>query len=272
MNEIRHRGSVVIRGVVPKSTALKYKEDAREYIAANKKRVRAFPKDDPAVYELYWTPSQVHAREHPGVVNAQKFLTKLWYSSNPQSRISTSHPLMYADRFRIRNPGDAKFALGPHSDGGSLERWEDPEYRRCYSKILEGKWEEYDPFDANHRITAHQDLYNGAGACSMLRFFQGWLSMSSTGPGEGTMKVCPLLRHATAYMILRPFMTTGSISDLNTEFPGSVQGAAQEYNSQTHPDLDLENTMISVPHVEPGDYVACEFPLAPLSHFNDSQN
>ncbi|RAO68294.1 uncharacterized protein BHQ10_004306 [Talaromyces amestolkiae] len=256
LNEIRHRGSVVIRGVVPKETALEYKQKAREYIAANKDRVNAFPKDDPAVYELYWTPSQAQARAHPGMISTQKFLTKLWYSSNPLSKISTTHPIMYADRFRIRNPGDAKFALGPHSDGGSLERWEDPEYRRCYSKIFEGKWEEYDPFDANHRISAHQDLYNGAGACSMFRFFQGWLSMSSTGPGEGTMKICPLLRQATAYLMLKPFMTTGSVQAPNAEFPGSVPGACQEYNDETHPDLDLANTMCPVPHVEPGDYVA----------------
>ncbi|KAF2651396.1 DUF1479 domain protein [Lophiostoma macrostomum CBS 122681] len=256
LDEIRHRGSVVIRGVLPKSTVLDYKEKAREYIAANKDGVSAFPKDDPAVYELYWSPSQAQARAHPDMLVAQTFLTKLWHSSDPHSQISTSYPITYADRFRIRNPGDGKFALGPHTDGGSLERWEDPEYRQCYSKILEGRWEEYDPFDAKHRILAHQDLYNGAGACSMFRFFQAWLSMSSTGPGEGTLKICPLLKQATAYLILRPFMTTGSIHDLDTSFPGSVPGAAQEYNTLTHPDLDLAETMCSVPHVEPGDYVA----------------
>jgi len=34
--------------------------------------------------------------------------------------------MSYYDRLRIRKPGDSKFALGPHIDGGSLERWEDP--------------------------------------------------------------------------------------------------------------------------------------------------
>jgi hypothetical protein len=258
LDEVRHRGSVVIRGVLPASVALKYKEEAREYIKANKNRVSAFPKDDPAVYELYWSPSQVQARAHPDMLATQSFLMKLWHSSDPQSQISMSYPLAYADRFRIRNPGDGKFALGPHTDGGSLERWEDPEYRRVYSKILEGRWEEYDPFDAKHRVEAIQDLYNGAGACSMYRFFQAWLSMSSTAPGEGTLKICPLLKHATAYLILRPFMTTGSIENLDADFPGSVPGAAQEYNPGTHPDLDLEDTMCSIPRVEPGDYVACK--------------
>jgi hypothetical protein len=265
LDEIRHRGTVVIRGVVPKSTALEYKRKARKYVAANSNRVSAFPKDSPAVYELYWSPSQAEARAHPDIIEAQRFLIKLWHSSDPESELSTTYPLTYADRFRIRNPGDGKFTLGPHTDGGSVERWEDPEYRKCYTVILEGRWEEYDPFDAKHRIAAKQNLYDGAGACSMLRFFQGWMSMSSTGPGEGTLKICPLLKQATAYLMLRPFVTTGSIGDLDAQFPGSALGAAQEYNQTTHPDLDLTDTMCSVPHVEPGDYVACKIFEPPMS-------
>lgn len=54
---------------------------------------------------------------------------------------------MYADRLRVRHPGDSKFALGPHMDGGSVERWEDEAYRSVYAKILEGKWEEYDAYE-----------------------------------------------------------------------------------------------------------------------------
>ncbi|EER41283.1 DUF1479 domain-containing protein [Histoplasma capsulatum H143] len=166
-------------------------------------------------------------------------------------------PSSYADRFRIRNPGDAKFALGPHIDGGSLERWEDPEYSSVYQKILDGSWEEYDPFDARHRVHAKMDLYNGAGACSMLRFFQGWLSMSDTGPGEGTLHVCPMLKSSTAYTILRPFFDVRTSEPLmDSSFPGSVPGVCQEYSDLSHPHLKLSTTMVSVPRVEPGDYVA----------------
>lgn len=257
LDEIRHRGSVVVRNVIPRDTARGFQEQIKEYAAANQERVKAFPPDSPAVYELYWTPSQAKARAHANMLDTQRFLQRLWHSSDPNTRISTRNPLTYGDRLRIRNPGDAKFTLGPHIDGGSLERWEDPEYSRVYSKILEGKWEEYDPYDAKHRVKANMDLYNGAGACSMLRFFQGWLSMSDTGPNEGSLHVCPMVRHSTAYTILRPFF------DLNTQqpnidntFPGAVPGTCQEYNPVTHPHLDLESTMVSVPRVEPGDYVA----------------
>lgn len=257
LDEIRHRGTAVIRNVIPRDRALDLKRQAKEYIAANKPKVKAFPADNPAVYELYWTPSQVQARSHPNMLKAQAFLASFWYSSDPSSEISTSFPLSYADRFRIRQPGDAKFALGPHTDGGSLERWEDPEYSRVYQPILDGRWEDYDPFDARHRITATMDLYNGAGACSMFRLFQGWLSMSSTGPGEGTLKVCPLIRHATSYLILRPFINfeSGKLN-LDATFPNSVPAACQEYDPISHPDLALETTMVSMPQVEPGDYVA----------------
>ncbi|KAL2861251.1 uncharacterized protein BJX67DRAFT_375484 [Aspergillus lucknowensis] len=255
--EIRCRGSVVIRNVLPRKEAREYKERIEDYVAANRERVKAFPPNSPAVFELYWTPSQANARAHSNVLGAQRFLQRVWHSSDPNTRISTRNPLSYADRLRIRQPGDAKFTLGPHIDGGSLERWEDPEYSRVYAKILEGKWEEYDPWDAKHRVTAKMDLYNGAGACSMLRFFQGWLSMSKTAPGEGSLHVCPMLVHSTAYTILRPFFDAQTLQPaLDATFPGSVPGACQEYNPVTHPHLELETTMVSVPEVEPGDYVA----------------
>ncbi|KAL4792988.1 hypothetical protein BDV19DRAFT_380464 [Aspergillus venezuelensis] len=257
LEEIRHRGTMVVRNVVPRKDARGWKERVEDYVAANKERVKAFPPDSPAVFELYWTPSQAEARSHANVLETQRFLQRLWHSSDPKTRISTRNPLSYADRLRIRQPGDGKFTLGPHIDGGSLERWEDPEYSKVYAKILEGKWEEYDPWDVKHRVSANMDLYNGAGACSMLRFFQGWLSMSKTAPGEGTLHVCPMLMHSSAYTILRPFFDTESLQpSLDATFPGSVPGACQEYNPVTHPHLELETTMVSVPEVEPGDFVA----------------
>ncbi|KAE8151113.1 hypothetical protein BDV25DRAFT_129039 [Aspergillus avenaceus] len=255
--EIRHRGTVVIRNVLPRGVAREYKERIEDYVAANQERVKAFPPESPAVYELYWTPSQAEARAHPNMLDTQRFLQRLWHSSDPSTKISIRNPLTYADRLRIRMPGDSKFTLGPHIDGGSLERWEDPEYARVYARILEGKWEEYDPWDAKHRVAAKMDLYNGAGACSMLRFFQGWLSMSKTAPGEGSLHVCPMIVHSTAYTILRPFFDPQTLQpSLDATFPGSVPGACQEYNPVTHPHLDLETTMVSVPEVEPGDFVA----------------
>lgn len=264
--EIKRRGTVVIRNVVPEEEALQLKADLKDYIRQNPK-AKAFPAASPAVYELYWSPSQVRARSHPSLLKAQKFVMSMWHSSSSATQISVKHPLTYADRLRIRLPGDAGFALGAHVDGGSLERWEDPEYNAVYKKILQGDWEKYDAYDARHRVNATMDLYNGAGSCAMFRMWQGWLSMSNTGPNEGTLLVNPLLKHATAYMLLRPFFAPSAanpnslsgwrIPEATTpEFPGAVPAASQEFNDKWHPHLNLSKTMVHVPRVAPGDFVA----------------
>ena len=89
-----------------------------------------------------WSKPQLAARAHPRSLAIQKALLSI-FTAGPSTPVALV-PITYADRARIRRPGDAKFALGPHMDGGSVERWEDPGYRSVYKKILEGDWEGYD--------------------------------------------------------------------------------------------------------------------------------
>ena len=175
--EHKKRGVAVIRNVVPQEEALSMKEDLKEYIRANP-QTKAFPADTPQVYELYWSTSQIKARADPNLIKAQRFLMEFWQSKDPNALVSSSHPTMYADRLRMRLPGDAKFALGPHVDGGSCERWEEAGYGRgkVYDNIWQGRWEDYDPWESSARLPVVSDMYNGVGACSMFRMFQGWLS------------------------------------------------------------------------------------------------
>jgi hypothetical protein len=272
-DSLKKRGAAIVRGVVEPDVALGWKEEIKDYIRANP-QTKAFPRDNPAVYELYWSQGQVKARAHPNVLATQSFLMSFWHSNNPQALISTKHPVTYADRLRIRQPGDAGFALGAHVDGGSVERWEPEGYGRggVYNKIWEGKWEELDPWESSCRLPVESDLYNGAGACSMFRMFQGWLSMSNTGPGEGTLLVNPLFKLATAYYLLRPFFSprngdtrrSGFLDESNWELDvnqtsllqGASLGCTQELNAALHPHLDLARSMVHVPQVAPGDYVA----------------
>ena len=258
---------------MPEAEALGWKEEIKEYIRANP-QTKAFPQEKPAVYELYWSPGQIKARVHENVLETQRFLMSFWHSSNPDAAIWTEKPVAYADRLRIRQPGDAGFALGAHVDGGSVERWEMEGYGRghVYDKVWEGKWEEYDPWESSGRLLADSDLYNGAGACSMFRMFQGWLSMSNTRPGEGTLLVNPLFRLATAYYLLRPFFSPKNTDREASEFldasnwaldaeqssviQGANLGLTQELNEALHPHLDLSKTMVHIPEVSPGDYVA----------------
>jgi hypothetical protein len=204
-------------------------------------------------------------------------MTSLWHTSSPSARISLSTPLSYADRLRIRQPGDAKFALGPHQDGGSVERWEPSGYGLggVYDAVLSGAWENHDPFEAGGRVAAVTNLYNGLGACSMFRMFQGWVAMSTAGPEKGTLLVNPLLKESSAYALLRPFFkpvrgvedvgkdaflaaenwvfTAGE--EMTSDLQGATPGHGMEFPEGLHPHLELERTMVHIPEVKPGDFV-----------------
>lgn len=174
---IKACGSVVVRDVVPRAEAEGWLEAERAYIAANPS-VKGFPAGDPQVFELYWSKPQLAARSHSRALAVQKALLQL-FDCPPETKCSLDVPLTYSDRLRIRSPGDAKFKLGPHMDGGSIERWEDPDYRAVYQVILSGRWEEFDAWDmsaffrstqtlelmsAEFRATANQNLYDTPGA------------------------------------------------------------------------------------------------------------
>lgn len=243
-------------------------------------------------YEIYNSKAQLAARSHPAVVDTQRFLLSLWHTSDPRSQTSLSTPISYFDRLRIRPPGPSMFTLGPHIDSGGLERWEDPNFRACFRKIFEGSWRSYDPYDATPRLNAKQDLYdapyvwftilhrergltpNLRNQCSIFRPWQGWTSLSTAGSRNGTLQLLPFLSLSTAYIMLRPFfrlrpgykLSDGEIAlaasswelDLDgTDFPGNEMGKTQCLSEETHPHLRLDQTMVSIPQVNPGDQVYC---------------
>ncbi|KAJ4292435.1 hypothetical protein N0V90_009097 [Kalmusia sp. IMI 367209] len=282
--ELRKRGVAVVRGVVSEQEALGWKENLREYIKANP-QTKAFPPENPQVFELYWSRTQLLARGHPNMLKMQRFLMSYWHSANPHAPVSSHHPISYADRLRMRLPGDSKFALGPHVDGGSVERWDERGYGlgKVYDAVWQGRWEDFDPWESSCRLPVVADLHQGVGACTAFRMFQGWLSLSTTGPGEGTLLVNPLLAKATAYYLLRPFFSPKSgvepgaqtasdavtaTSDFlasdnwvmdrtpNSWIQGATPGHGQELSHLLHPHLNLAQSMIHVPTVRPGDYVA----------------
>ncbi|KAH9987943.1 hypothetical protein BJV74DRAFT_840599 [Russula compacta] len=264
ISEIQKAGVLIVRGGVPSEEALGWKQSLKDYISLNSDRVKGFPPGNIQAFEIYNSGAQTHARSHPAILQTQRAILQLWNSSKPEAKLSLATPISYFDRFRIRLPGDRSFTLAPHIDGGSLERWEDPGFRACFKAILSGDWRRHDPFDAAPRLYACQDLYHAPNQCSVFRPWQGWTSMSVTGPGEGTLRVAPLLKLATAYLILRPFFKPRTPSsgphdwvvDLESaSFPGSQMGKTQELSETTHPHLQLSRTMVSVPRVEPGDQI-----------------
>ena len=129
------------------------------------------PLEDPQIWRVYWTPPQVEARSHPDIIKCQTAMSML-YSCSDDVEVDVSSQVMYADRFRVRHPGETG-GLPPHLDNGSIERWEDVQNSANYGSIWEGKWEEYDAWNMDHRSEAVIDLYGGPGACSVFRSLQG---------------------------------------------------------------------------------------------------
>jgi len=261
---------VVIRNVVPDEEATSWKNDLRRYVKENP--VNGFPEEDKQFFQLYWTKSQVRARGHPNVLAAGAWLNSFYHvkSGTTIDDVDLSTPLSYADRFRMRHPGNVWDRHPPHIDGGSIERWEDETFRLCFADILNGNWREHDPYDLVNRINARSSLYGRPNQSTVFRTYQGWLALSETAPTQGTLQVFPSVLLSNAYLILRPFFKPLLDSDLfdpsnwqydvsEPDFPGiySLENAftGPRPNPKTHPNLQLEKTMVSVPKVNPGDMV-----------------
>jgi hypothetical protein len=251
----KQHGVCVIRNVLPEREALDLKSSIVDYVRRNP-HTKAFPQHDPQVYELYWSPAQMRARSHPSMLEAQRFLMSFWHASS-DTPISLQRPIAYADRLRMRRPGDSSFALGPHMDGGSLERWEEGGYAlaRTYEKIFAGEWEAYDPWDASRRVGAVMDLYGGVGNCSAMRTQQAWLAMSEIKGGEGHLMVNPLLRPSTAYLLLRPFFEAKR---------GVEKVGEEEYLSPGNWQLETE-TSVSVSPLRQPSYLQLTMCASPSS-------
>ncbi|KAJ6590858.1 hypothetical protein B0H10DRAFT_2179341 [Mycena sp. CBHHK59/15] len=273
-DEIKRKGSVVIKDVVPDQEAMAWKVGLEEFVKANP-QAEGFPESDKQFFHLYWTKAQLQARAHPNILAASAWLNGLYHSTSgePLEGVDLSTPLSYADRFRIRHPnGEWGFHM-PHIDGGSIERWEDENFRACFADILSGAWAKHDPYVLEPRLDARTSLYNRPNQSSVFRTFQGWLALSNTGPGRGTLKVFPDVILSNAYIILRPFfrpLVPADSKDIldgknwefdisTPDFPGILQRdsgfGGPHPTPELHPHLQLDATMTSVPSVSPGDTV-----------------
>jgi len=135
--EIRKRGTAIVRGVVPSELAETWAKEAESYVnvendyhgtsgkqsstVADAKNF--FAEETPQIYGVYWNKPQMRARQHPNMQIARAWLNSLWSnvaSANGEWRFDTSKETTYADRQRIRLPGNVS-GLVPHVDGGSIE-------------------------------------------------------------------------------------------------------------------------------------------------------
>ncbi|KAL2136629.1 hypothetical protein VTI74DRAFT_2658 [Chaetomium olivicolor] len=277
LQDLRKRGVGIVRNIIPKDTATAWSRETEEYLK-NGPQGRSSPSKHPQAQEVYWSPAQVKARSHPNLLAAQRFIMSIWKSKEETARVTTDFPVTYADRMTIGRGGGIRGSTYAHVDGGSVERWEPDGYGRAgtYEDIFQGRWEDYDPWESSTRLAVTSDLYHKAGACSIFRMFQGWLALDHipSGPGSSSVQVCPLPRHATAYFLLRPFFSPPSSNNnpnnnddddnneqwtfnrpQNSILHGALPSYAQEINPALHPHLQLERSLVPVPHLEPGDYL-----------------
>ena len=99
------------------------------------------------------------------------------------------------------------------------------------------------------RIEAQMNKDGQGNGASAFRAFQGILSLSNSEPGAGTLKVLPLLKETTAYLMIRPFL-----SDVNSnQMPGCAPSKLFQISQKWHPDIHDE--LISIPKLYPGDTV-----------------
>ncbi|KAI0147124.1 hypothetical protein GGR57DRAFT_477957 [Xylariaceae sp. FL1272] len=300
---LKRHGIGVIRGVVPREDASHWVEETKKYLEM-KHEFKPPPAQDPTCFDFFWTPAQVRSRAHPHMLKAQRFAMSLW-NANDDDRLATKFPITYADRIRIESSANgittingvaAAAASASHEDSliaaaaatsevamaqidnGSLERWEPDGYGRCglYDDIFKGNWEAYNAWDPAGRINATSDLYNGAGACSMMRLFQGILALTVVEPGMISLLPSPKL--STVYFLLRPFFSPKEPApeqgatveqwekyldpsnwtldkEQSTIIHGAVPGHAQRVTAAWHPHLELDKSLVTPPTLQPGDYI-----------------
>lgn len=297
---LKRYGIGVVKGVVPSADASAWVEETKDYLRT-KHDYKAPPAQDPTCFDFFWTPAQVRSRAHAHVLQAQRFAMSLW-DTGDDDRLATRFPIAYADRIRIESISDGNLTVNgnmiPASpedsliaaaakkssvqiaqvDNGSLERWEQDGYGRAglYDQIFKGEWEKWNPWDPAGRINATPDLYNGAGACSMMRLFQGILALTVVEPGM--IRLLPSPKLSTTYFLLRPFFSPKQAApeagddrakwdayldasnweldkEPSTVIHGAVPGHAQRVSNVFHPHLELERSLIAPPTLQPGDYI-----------------
>ncbi|KAF2832852.1 DUF1479-domain-containing protein [Ophiobolus disseminans] len=264
--EVRRIGAFVCRATIPEAEGRAHYDDMSKYVAENKTSIQAWPKESPSMLVLYNSPTQNAIRSHPNHINLQRILNELWHNYDASEGTSPK-PLAYSDGLRDRAPGQPFLGLGPHIDAGSLCRWANPAYRKVYDNIFCGRPETHDPFDIGLRKDADQEMYKAMAHSTVLRTFQGWTALTPTAAREGTIMIYPNLKSVIAYMLLRPFFQppkdrTADAMDPMTWtldetgwFPGTAKTQSQRLSRISHPHLRLEECLVHMPKVNPGDTV-----------------
>lgn len=246
MAKLKKSGVVIFRNAFSKDQVNDWNERLISHLEINGQDPMK-PKSN--LKELYWSKPQIEARHHPTMIKMQKALLALWTKNEGiDDCVDLTNILTYNDRLRMRQPGHVSF-LKPHLDNGTISRWIDCVSQHVYKPFFDGKWEDYDPFCINGRGIV--DFQSYGENCSAFRAFQGWLSLSESEPGDGTLTILPLLKESLASIMIRPLL-----SDIPKDQLPNYEGVSNHpmyIDKNLH--ADLIKAMISLPKMNPGDCV-----------------
>ena len=256
---IRERGCVIVRGVFDPARVAGWNTAITTYLSDNRYDDKAVSKRGldqyfsalssarPQIFASYWSQPQMLARQSDELAATRRWLNRLWsYRHEGADVFNPDLERTYADRVRMREPGDATLGLSPHVDGGSIERWIDPGYRRVYDAVYHGDISRYRAFDAGNRTEARE--IPSPAVCRMFRTFQGWTALTAQGPGDGTLNLVPIA-DAMAWMLLRALQDDVADDDLC----GARAGRAMVVSAERH--ALLLRAYGPIPQVQPGDTV-----------------
>jgi len=255
---IKDRGACVVRDTFAPEQARSWDDEIARYVeenrlneklanAAEDKYFGTLAAAKPQIYGIYWSRPQVEARQSESLTRVRRFLNRLWMAQSEGRRhFDPDQVPVYADRIRRRPPGSSSLGLSPHVDGGSVERWLEPNFRNVYRHVFSGDWREYNPFDAAWRPDAQE--FPSPAVCSMFRTFQGWTALTRQGQGDGTLQLIPIA-NGMVYMLLRALQDDVPEDELCGAKPGRALSVNPEWHSL------LIEALTSIPLMQPGDTV-----------------
>lgn len=258
MATIKDRGACVIRETFAPDQARAWDGEIARYVSENgldqklanaaaDKYFGTLVMSKPQIYGIYWSRPQVLARQSESLTRVRAFLNGLWIAESVGRRhFDPSEVPAYADRIRRRPPGASSLGLSPHVDGGSVERWLEPNFRNVYRHVFSGNWRKYNAFDGAWR-TEVQELASST-VCSMFRTFQGWTALTRQGKGDGTLQLIPIAG-SMVYILLRALQDDVP----ETELCGAKAGQALSVEPEWH--SVLMDGLTSIPLMQPGDTV-----------------
>ena len=259
IESIKNRGCVIVRNVFNKNKIKYWNKSLEQYIdendyykdQKNKSYLDNYFSDlksgRPQIFGLYWSKAQIEIRQSKELNKTKKFINNIWrYKYNNYKVFDPNKELIYADRVRRRQPGDNTLGLSPHCDAGSIERWIEKNYQKVYDKVFSDQFEKYDPFDSLYREKTN--LIRSPAVSNTFRTFQGWVSLTRQGPGDGTLQLIPIAK-GMAYILTRALMDDVPENELCESKVAKALSANTKYHSL------LLKGLISIPKMELGDTV-----------------